>query len=219
MPETKEIWVEYVPLSDFKKYPKNPKLHDLDTLGKSIERFGFNDPVAIDENTGYLVEGHGRIERLEADKKNGKPPPERIHIRKDGEWLVPVLRGIAFTNETELQAYLLAANRLVEVGGWDDSRLATIMKELKTSNATAGIGWSDRQIQSIINNIDPSDLPEGEPDMPDSRGVKSSTAYKQIVLYYAPDEYEEILEKLQEIMDELDLDSQSDVVRYLLEKA
>ena len=35
--------------------------------------------------------------------------PNRIK-EKDGEWLVPVLKGISFNDDNEAQAYLIADN-------------------------------------------------------------------------------------------------------------
>ena len=54
--------IEYVALADLKRHPRNPKDHDLGAISRSVNRFGFTAPVIIDERTGYLAAGHGRIE-------------------------------------------------------------------------------------------------------------------------------------------------------------
>jgi hypothetical protein len=97
--------LEYMPLSVLKKWPRNPKQHDLPTLAESMDRFGYVAPILIDEKSGFMVAGHGRIDTLLEKWKNKEDPPERIQV-KDGEWLVPVIRGIEFKNKKEAEALL-----------------------------------------------------------------------------------------------------------------
>jgi len=56
-------WIDYQPISDVKGAERNPKQHSPE-LGSAIDRFGFADGVILDERTGRLVAGHGRLERL-----------------------------------------------------------------------------------------------------------------------------------------------------------
>lgn len=55
-------------VSDLKPYENNAKIHTPEQIGQiveSIRQFGFNDPIAIDEN-GMIIEGHGRLLALQA---------------------------------------------------------------------------------------------------------------------------------------------------------
>ena len=61
MSETTRI--EYVPLDQLKKAPRNPKAHS-DDIKTSIGRFGYVEPIVVDERTGCIVAGHGRREAL-----------------------------------------------------------------------------------------------------------------------------------------------------------
>lgn len=124
-----DLRIEYVPLSTVQRWPRNPKLHDFDKLDESIKRFGFVQPVMVDERTNRLVAGHGRLETLVRMKASGSPPPVRVKVH-NGEWLIPVVRGVEFTDEREAEAYLIADNRLVELGGWDDAALGLLLKDL-----------------------------------------------------------------------------------------
>lgn len=129
--ESRNLRIEYVPLSTVEGWPGNPKLHSEDELAESMERFGFLDPVAVDERTGRLVEGHGRIDTLRAMRDEGLSPPGQIRTNESGEWLVPVVRGLEFKDEYEAQAYLLAHNRITERGGWDEKALHEMLVELQ----------------------------------------------------------------------------------------
>lgn len=121
------VGVEYTALSDLRRWDRNPKLHDIEVLAASIRRHGFIEPIVKDERTGKMVAGHGRDETLEMMKRAGEPAPKRIKVREDGEWLVPVLTGIAFEDESTAEAYIIGSNRLVELGGWDEEALQAIV--------------------------------------------------------------------------------------------
>jgi len=66
--------IEYMPLSTLKKWPRNPKRHALAAIDQSYDRFGFTAPILIDERTGLMVAGHGRVDQLAARKAAGKEP-------------------------------------------------------------------------------------------------------------------------------------------------
>ena len=143
-----EMRIEYSPLSEVLKWPRNPKRHDEPTLDASIERFGFNDPPTLDEGTGHLVEGHGRIESLERRKRSGAEPPGRVVVRKDGEWMVPIVRGVSFETELEAEAYLVAHNR-VGIDLWDDVVLAEVLAAHEDS--LEGLGFSSDDVAEILS--------------------------------------------------------------------
>lgn len=151
---TDQIRVDYVLLSDVQRWPRNPKRHDEPALEASMGRFGYTQPILLDEKSGKLVAGHGRLEMLSALKAAGKPAPKRI-VERAGEWYVPVIRGVSFENEQEAEAYLLADNKLVEGGGWDEAEVAEILRDLAKSSedatlAYSGIGYSDQDVARIL---------------------------------------------------------------------
>ena len=124
------LHIEYLPLDQLLRWPGNPKDHADDAIAASIARFGFRDPLAIDETTGRLVAGHGRLSALERAHVAGSAAPQFVQVRGDGMWLVPVTRGGSFEDEAEASAYLVAHNRTSELGGWDDGLLAEFLKPL-----------------------------------------------------------------------------------------
>jgi hypothetical protein len=134
--------LEYVALDDLQPAQHNPKRHDLPLLDQSFQRFGYVEPIVIDERTGRMVVGHGRVEGLRRAHADGHKPPEGVDVADDGRWLVPVLRGWASENDDEADGYLLASNRLVEVGGWDLDMLADLLPTWDENEALGGTGWS-----------------------------------------------------------------------------
>ncbi|MEI7771487.1 MAG: hypothetical protein WCI67_15960, partial [Chloroflexales bacterium] len=146
MSTTAEIRIEYTALAALLRAPRNAKRHDIVALRQSMERFGFTQPLAINEATGTLVEGHGRLEVLQALKAQGLDAPARVTVRK-GEWYVPVVRGLSFASEQEAEAYLVAANQLTIAGGWDEKLLNETMTSLRDGSAGfTGLGFDQGRL-------------------------------------------------------------------------
>lgn len=145
------IRVEYEYFDEVQMWPRNPKDHDIHEIRKSFVRFGFTSPILLDEGTGQLVAGHGRLETLQLMLDSGQDPPNRVEIAEDGRWKVPVLRGVRFDNFAEAEAYLLADNRLTEIGGWDLDVLSTILSEIvDVDGALEGVGYDIAEVMDII---------------------------------------------------------------------
>ncbi len=92
-------------VDDLIPYVNNAKQHSdnqIDLLAGSIKEFGFNNPILIDGDNG-IIAGHGRL----------------LAAQKLGMTEVPVIE-LAHLTETQKKAYVLADNRLGEVGtNWD----------------------------------------------------------------------------------------------------
>lgn len=90
-------------------YIGNAKRHtkkQIERIKKSIQNFGFNDPIAIDENN-TIIEGHGRFEAL---KQLGYKEIECIKLTD--------------LTEQQKKAYILAHNKLNMETGFDNDILA-----------------------------------------------------------------------------------------------
>ena len=124
--------IEYTPLTNVLRAPRNPKRHNAELIANSISRFGVVESPAIDERTGRLVAGHGRLDDWVARKAAGENPPDGIEADPDtGDWLVPVQRGWASRSDADAEAYLVISNSSSEKGGWDDANLAQLLADLR----------------------------------------------------------------------------------------
>ncbi len=149
--------VEYLPLSGLKPATRNPKSHHVETVLASMERFGYVAPMILDERSGRLVAGHGRLESLKRAKLAGHKPPDRIRA-VGADWLVPVVRGVAFADDREAEAYLLADNQTTISGGWDDDELQEIIASLGAQDALGGTGFEEFFAESELEQDDPAPL-------------------------------------------------------------
>ena len=90
--------IEYVKKEDLKPYVNNAKIHtgeQVEQIKKSIEEFGFNDPIAV-WHDNEIIEGHGRLLAV----------MEMPDIKK-----VPIIRLDDLTEE-QRKAYTLVHNKL-----------------------------------------------------------------------------------------------------------
>jgi hypothetical protein len=136
--------LDYVPLDSIQTADRNPKGHEHVALRSSFDRFGFVEPMVRDDRTGRLVAGHGRLAELrQARARDPLTPPSGV-VLEDGQWHVPIITGWSSSDDAEAEAYLIAANRLVELGGWDDATLTDALMSLADAGEEmlAGVGYS-----------------------------------------------------------------------------
>lgn len=156
--------IVYTALDSLQSATTNPKRHDLGRLGASVERFGYVEPVVVDERTGRLVAGHGRVEHLRAAREAGESPPDGVQSDGD-DWLVPVVRGWGSTSDAEADAYLVASNRLVELGGWDGVELNRLTAGMDAALRSV-TGFTDAELKALLPvrwNRNPDDTPDDAP--------------------------------------------------------
>ena len=98
------LQVEWIEISALRPSPHNARTHSLrqiKQIQRSIEEFGFTNPVLIDE-TNQILAGHGRTAAA-----------ERL-----GWTRVPTIQ-IKHLSEAQKRAYIIADNQLATKAGWD----------------------------------------------------------------------------------------------------
>ena len=111
--------VQEVTLSKLKPYENNAKIHgagQIEKLKASIEEFGFLTPCLIDEDYN-LIAGHGRV----------------MAAKDLGMESVPCV-FIEGLTEAQRRAYILADNRLGELGEWDMDMVASELQWLSEND-------------------------------------------------------------------------------------
>jgi DNA modification methylase len=132
-----ELW----PVERLVPYERNARTHSATQIAQiaaSIVEFGFNAPILVDSNAG-IIAGHGR---LMAARKLGLPE-------------VPVI-VLDHLSETQKRAYIIADNKLTELGGWDAEALSLELKDLQGAEFDLDLlGFSDREIEALIGESAP----------------------------------------------------------------
>lgn len=107
--------IQYQPIEELTPYQNNARTHSrrqVKQIAKSIERFGFTNPILISDDGG-IIAGHGRVRAAQL-----------LGMSK-----VPVVK-LSHLSEAERQAYVLADNKLALNAGWDEDMLAIELQGL-----------------------------------------------------------------------------------------
>jgi DNA modification methylase len=107
--------VEQRPIFALKPNLRNARIHtdkQKHQIARSINEFGFNNPVLIDGND-QIIAGHGRVEAAQLL----------------GIDTIPTIR-LEHLSEAQLRAYVIADNKLALNSGWDPEILAIEFQNL-----------------------------------------------------------------------------------------
>lgn len=134
--------VQEVPVEKLIPYVNNAKMHSdeqVTMIASSIREFGFLSPVLIDRDFNVIA-GHGRIAAA-----------KKLDLKE-----IPCVYVEGLT-DAQRKAYILADNKLTELGGWDKALLTSELKEL--SEAGFDINLTGFNIDDIgVDDIDFSDV-------------------------------------------------------------
>ena len=91
-----------------------------------------------------------------------------INVDENGDWSVPVVRGVSFKNEQEAQAYLIADNRLTELGGWNTDELVKELEKLAEDSTLDGTGFDLSSMQELYDDFQ-QEVEEAAESIPSSK--------------------------------------------------
>ena len=119
-------------------YANNARIneHVVPALARSIERFGFNEPIVLDSDN-VIVCGHTRVK---AAKKLG--------MRE-----VPCVYVEGLTQE-EIDAYRLADNKIAEQAMWDYEKLEKEISKIGDAIAMTDFGFGQDDVGGSIDKSD-----------------------------------------------------------------
>lgn len=154
--------VKNVRIADLKPHPKNPRVHPksaLDKLIKSIEKFGFTNPVLVSKD-GFILAGHARCK---AAKEAGIEEVPVIFLELEG---------------ADADAYLIADNRIQEETDWDVAQLKDLIDDLKDSNFDIEFtGFEPPELDEMFSQLHDKDVEEDDFDVDEA--LKEPTISQQ----------------------------------------
>jgi len=180
-------------------YAKNSRTHSegqVAQIAASIKEFGFRNPILVD-GIGVIA-GHGRL----------------LAARKLGLKQVPTIDCSDLT-EPQKKAYIIADNKLAMNAGWDGELLALEMEELLKGNFNLELlGFSETELDELLDTT-PQEaelglLPEEKLD----NFLNGDT--KILRLAYDEQEFETVVNGLQELQKELEVEDFSTIVMALI---
>jgi len=140
--------ISRVPLGTLHPDPSNARAHpgeNLDAIRASLARFGQAEPLVVQAGTGRVIGGNGR---LVAMKQLGWEECDVVELDLD---------------DLGATALGIALNRTAETAAWDEPVLARILDELRNADALDGIGFSEDDLDDLLQGLD-----AGEADVEDA---------------------------------------------------
>lgn len=152
----KDLKIEKINIEDIREYENNAKEHpewQIEQIKKSIEMFGYNDPIAIDENN-MIIEGHGRF----------------LALKSLGYKEVDVIRLKGLTEEQK-NAYSIVHNKLTMNTDFDIEKLKFTFNELQIADFDLSLlGFENIEIEEIMSEeSELLELDEDEENETDSK--------------------------------------------------
>lgn len=134
------VTVTPAPVDQLSPYPGNARKHSrkqISLIADSIARFGFNNPVLIDDE-GTIIAGHGRVAAAKQLKLTAVPTIRLSHL-----------------SEADKRAYILAENKLAERAGWDHDILAVELQGLINLDFDIEVtGFAMGEVDIILDEAD-----------------------------------------------------------------
>ena len=150
-------------LADIKPYDRNPRIIPqaaVDAVARSIQAFGFRQPIVVDGN-GVILAGHTRYRAAQ----------------QLGMTEVPVVWQ---TDITDIQArgYRIADNKVAELSAWDRDALDAEVRELADLGDIdiGAVGLADWELERILREDEPGEQPEETPPSSYSQAVNRAVS-------------------------------------------
>lgn len=181
--------IEYRNPNDLLVYERNSRIHSKDQIDRikgSVKEFGWTIPILLDEND-VIIAGHAR---------------HQVAIELDME-AVPCLVASGWSEEKK-RAYVIADNRLTEIGRWDFDILREELDFLQgTELPMEVLGFDDAFMEALELRpmFDGDD--DGEANDPDAEWVgmpefenEADAPYHSIKIHLRTEEDLEAFSKL-----------------------
>lgn len=139
--------IELIDINLIKEYENNVKIHtdeQIEQIIVSIQKYGNNDPVAIDENN-TIIEGHGRF----------------LALKRLGYNTIPVIKLGHLTDEQKRE-YILIHNKLTMNTGFDMEKLEKELDEIETDLSIYGFEQFEEFFEEMEEEIEELEEPKEE---------------------------------------------------------
>lgn len=158
--QNKESVGEWVDISILVENPRNPRVNDqaVESVAKSIKRFGFSSPIIARRANNMIIAGHTRYK---ASIKLGLSTVPVRYLDLD---------------PADADLLMIADNKIGEKADWNNDLLSEILTEMNGFGLELDVlGFSDEELSNLIDTMDVL----GNGDISDAEDFTSET--KEII--------------------------------------
>ena len=155
-----------VPIASVRRHPQNPRRGDVEEIVESLKRFGQVRQILVDEEGTVIAGNHTLLaaERLGWDE---------ISVNRN-----------RFSSPEEARAYLLADNRLPELGDYDRAELLALVAELEEAERFAGTGYTGDDLAHLRAVEAAASAPPPEPPPAPPADVPAPPSQREVILIF-----------------------------------
>lgn len=151
--------IEQVAIGTLIPYENNARVHSdsqLTQIANSIKKFGFINPITVDENN-LILSGHGRYQAS-----------KQLNLKT-----VPVKR-VTHLSDKEKKAYILLDNKIALNASWDETLLKTELGDIP-DELIEMIGFDEFELELLTNGWENNISKVDDIEAIDSIGLKKIT--------------------------------------------
>lgn len=160
-----ELKIVMMPVEELTPYDNNTRAHNDDDVGqiaRSIQRYGFNDPIGIWSDQNLIVEGHGRL----------------MAAKSLGMTEVPCIRLDHMTDD-QRREYGIMHNKTAELSSWDFEALERELQDLDLSEF--GLSFDPDEAvadteEALLEAVQEDEVPEPPNDDPEKGPIRPPTS-------------------------------------------
>ena len=194
--------ISKIKIKDITPYKNNSRTHSseqITQISKSIEEFGFNNPILIDENKGVIA-GHGRLLAAQELGFEEVPTIELKHL-----------------SDNQRKAYIIADNKLALNANWNMDLLKSELQSLNAENIDLSIiGFKNGELDNFIFS---EDVEEAYLNEEIEMQEETINDVRMIQLFYDVENENILRQKIKIISEKYNLDNISDAILKGLEIA
>lgn len=203
-----------VKIADLKEYPSNARIGNVEALADSLLTNGQYRPIVVQKSTQYVLAGN---HLLKAAQKLNWDKLDVVYVDVD---------------DVAAKKIVLSDNRTAELGSYDDVLLSELLAGLEDFDGT-GYRMEDlddliASVEEIEYNINPTEealaLPalnsnvRTQTSLEDLKNMYADRARRQVLLEYPNSQYVWVIEKLGQVRQKLNIDSNTSLLLHYLEK-
>ena len=184
------------PIDQLSLLPGNPRIGNVDAVARSYERFGQRKPI-IARSDGTVIAGNHQL--LAADRLG---------------WTHVAVLVVDETDE-EAMAFALADNRTSDLGYYDDSLLAAIVRDITDESLLRAASFDADEVMRLASanlevNLEADSMEEH------MKGYKDRDE-RTIQLSYHLNDFVRVVDLLSDVIDTYSLENNTDAVMKVLE--
>jgi ParB-like nuclease family protein len=140
--------LQWMEAKELVEHPQNYRRHpqsQVREINKSLKEFGWLQNVIWNKRTGYILDGHARIE--EAAKRGEKVPVRVIDV-----------------TPTQEKRIILSIGKTAEGRELDEEALAGLLSEVLEESGDLPPGWSASELEDLLEKTSPNEDEDDDED-------------------------------------------------------